>query len=182
MNPKEQISKIKQRVKIFHIIVILLLILNAIVWFSTLIMYGKNDFVLFCVGLSCVSFLIIVIIVGILIERRIKRNLKEFVEKFAGAVSCEEKERANELLKKWKKLFISTSFKEGFKFSALTGKEKYPFGNHIVEDLVAVKKGIKVEIKAFYALIVNEDFGTEANSLLSDICCLIANNSYMINE
>jgi len=124
MNPKEQIARIKKNVQVFHIVIISLLMINAIVWFFTLIRYGKNDSVLLIVGLSCVGFLI----------------------------------------------------------SVLTGKAKYPFGNHIIEDLVTIKNGIKVENKAFYTLLINENFGEESNQLLSEICMLIANNSYILGR
>ena len=175
---KKQIAKIKKRVTILHIVAVVLLAVNAIVWVSTLIAQRNNDFILLVVGLSCVGFLIAIILVGIFVEKRIKKHLKGFVEKFAGVISDEDVSKATELLKKWKKHYIASikwvlnEFRE----------EKYPFGNNIIEDLVSLKKGIKIEIRPFYPLLESKDFGGTGNQILSEISMLVKNNSYTLDE
>lgn len=177
MNDKEKIEQIKNRIRMFHIIVILLLAVDAVAWFSTLIVHYENNTVLLAVGLSCVGFMVLVIVGGIFIERRIKRHLKSFVESFAGAVSAIDIDTAKTLLKKWKKHYIA-SIKWVL---AELREEKYPFGQQLIEDLGTVKKGIKVERRSFYALLTSESWGETGNRLLSEIALLLDRNTYTLH-
>lgn len=100
MKSKEQIIKIKKLISVLHLSMILLLFLDAIVFFFALFKYKSNFDTFLIYGLSCVMFVIVVIIVLFFAERRIKRNLKEFVEKFAGKISEYDKKTSGELLEK----------------------------------------------------------------------------------
>ena len=173
---KEQIAKIKKRVSVLHLVTILLLAINAAVWFATLSIYYDNNLILLTVGLSCVAFLIAAIILGIFIAKRIKKDLKGLVENFAGTVSAEDIKTASELYKKWKKHYIAST---KWVFNEFR-KETYPFGGHIMQDLKSIKRGIRVETQAFYALLGNEDYGEIGNQLLCEIYKLIGNNSYIL--
>ncbi|GHV01492.1 hypothetical protein FACS1894211_11380 [Clostridia bacterium] len=116
------------------------------------------------------------IIVGVLIDKRINKHLKGFVENFAGAVNDEDKKIADTLYKKWKKHYLRSikiilnEFRE----------ETYPFGNKILEDLRSVKKGLKVEMSSFYTQLSKGNDGEAANRLLLEIVKLIEKNSYTI--
>lgn len=178
MNFENEIVKIKKRIEMLHFISIILLVFNIIIWLTALFIYYNNDLVLFIIGFGCILFMIVVIIVGFYIEKRLNKNLKNLVETIAGCVSENNKKTAKDLLRRWKKHYLAS-----MKFSFYdTKSEKYPFGSQIIEDLSQINKGIKIKKRWFYDSLINEDYGEIGNSLINEIINLINYNSYTLDH
>ena len=160
-----------------HIVATILLIINAVVCIVALI----KDYYFLIVGLSCVAFLVVIIIIGVFVERRIKRNIKDYIEEYAGIISDEDKALAKEILKRWKKFLWKA---ENLISHGFTGKKHQGFEGKITEDLVNIKKGIKVETSTLYGWLQDKvvDEPTKPQpELIIEICELVVRNSYILD-
>lgn len=175
MNTREQIKKIKKRVKTLHLVVTLSLIANGVIWFSVFLSNRQNVYVWLPVGLSCFVLLIAIIISLVLIEMRIKRHLKTFVETYVGKVSNEDIETARILHEKWGKHYLK-------QVARIDHKIYKPYDSVIFEDLKNIRKGIKTELTNAYIILRRTDYGEEANQLLKEIQEIVERNSYTIDS
>ena len=184
MNAREELEKIKKQTRVYHISAILLLAVNAVVWFSVLFGYYISENgswrVLLIAGIGCISFLVAIIIVCYVIERRMNRKLKIFAGEFAGIVSDEDRALAKILQKRWKKVYIKSIkiFFDEFR------KETYPFGMKMLSDLGALTNGVKIELSIVYTQLaeVPYDEASDRNAeLINDIVTLLTQNSYVLD-
>jgi len=175
MNIKDELLKIKKRVKALHAAVIIILSADTVVMIALLIIYRRlfiENFIRYSmIALSCLTFMLVVATACAFIEKRIKRNKKCLVENIAGTISDEDKALAKELMKKWQKVAWAPMHKN--------------YVLKIIEDLYCLKTGIKIDNVEFYAMLADKYSDETANPqyiFIQDTYKLAERNSYTLQE